>query len=64
MNEYLPYPVYTTNMDIYVMCMFSLFIMDQHKMIDLLVLGWCSINALHFFCEVPHKNIGKDIQLF
>lgn len=64
MNECLPYSVYTTITDAHVMCVFSLFIMDQYKMIDMLVLGWCSINALHFFCEVQHKNIGKDIQLF
>jgi hypothetical protein len=65
MNEWFPYSVYTTIMDVHVICVFSMFIMDQYKMIDMLVLGWCSINDLHFFfCEVPHKNIGKDIQLF
>jgi hypothetical protein len=33
--------------------------MAQYKMTDLLVLGWCSINALHFFYEVQHKNSWK-----
>jgi len=33
--------------------------MDQYKMIDMLILGWCSVNALQFFYEVPHKNISN-----